>query len=395
MRLAICTNFVSPYRRPVFAALAEQTGADVRVFTSTRMERDREWAVIDSGDTSFSITRSACLTRRITSSTPGEAGFTQHLERHFPFGLPTDLIRFRPDAIISGELGPRTMLALVAGRTLNVPVVPWTYHSEAQSEPAGRSDRLREAILRNAPAVIGMGTQARRVLKARGATDDQIFDAPNAADRESIQTRLESPEHIPAVDRIRARFQGRRVALVVGRLVPMKGIEELLAVWTQIDPGVREQWALVFVGNGPLRSIIEQESALGVHAVGHVDPEHMPDWYAASDLHVFASLGDPWGLVVNESMQCGTPTLCSVRAGCSDDLIIRGRTGLHFDPAAPTPRVVRAIEEALCRDDLADIGRSAAEHIRSYGPEDMAAGMAMAIEHAIRRRSAGSRKARA
>lgn len=381
MRIAICTNFVSPYRRPVFESIADQTGATVGVFTSTAMEGDRLWDAASSSN--IEILQSKTITRSRTLWSDGGGGFKQRLERHYPVSLPIDLARFRPHVILSGELGPRTILAMLSAEILRVPFIPWTYHARAQADTLYRSAWLRRPIINRASAVIGMGTQAREVLLSMGCPEPKVFDAPNAGDSESISRRRSSPEHGVAVEKIRDRFSGKKIAVVVGRLVPMKGIDRLLAAWDSMPPDLRDRWALAVVGDGPLRHLVEGREAQGVHAIGHIAPEFLPDWFVAADLHIFASLGDPWGLVVNESMQCGTPTLCSTLAGCADDLITDHRNGTLFDPGLDTPELAAALERALSRDDLEDLGSQAERDIRSFTPATMARGMVAAVEHAV------------
>ena len=378
MKIAICTNFVSPYRAPVFSEIAKQSGADVRVFVSTRMEQDRLWnaPLCDR----FRVVRSRTITRTRVQKSARHGGFKQVLERHIPIGLPSDLCRYAPDVILSGELGVRTLMAMATARVLNVPVIPWTYHPVAQAESAHAALGIKRALARRAPAIIGMGTQARQVLRSLGCHDQRIFDAWNAADTNAIERRIASSVHARNVDKIRARYSNQRLAVVVGRLVPMKGIEQLLAAWNRLAPKIRKGWRLVFIGSGPLYEKIEDHSDLGIHAIGHIDPLEMADWYAAADLHIFASMGDPWGLVVNEAMQCATPTLCSTLAGCYNDLVRDGINNLAFDPALPTDRVAQSLARSLMHHDLTGMGRRAAADIRSITPASMARGMLRAVD---------------
>jgi glycosyltransferase involved in cell wall biosynthesis len=383
MKIAICTNFVSPYRRPVFRALARQTGADVRVFVSTTMESDRAWSIQGDADEPYTVRRVPGLSRVWTKRSAGTCRFEQRLQRHYPIGLPSALHGFRPDVVVSGELGPRTVAASAYGMMTGTPVVPWAYPPREQANRRGATAGIQRLVLQRSACVIGMGSQARSSLRDLGALDQDIFDAPNAADTPTIEARLASAGHGRAVARIRAEHAGRRLAIVVGRLVPMKGIEALVAAWNRLDPSTRRAWRLVFVGDGVLRTHIESGRCDdSIRITGHVDPGEVPDWYAAADLHVFASLGDPWGLVVNEAMQCGTPTLCSGFAGCCDDLIRHGSNGLRFTPSTQSDRMAGELLAALNRRDLDRLGTAARRDIAASTPERMASCMVSAIQRA-------------
>jgi glycosyltransferase involved in cell wall biosynthesis len=201
-----------------------------------------------------------------------------------------------------------------------------------------------------------MGRQSREVLTGWGVPGERIVEALNSADTGELLARLDEPQAAERVAAIRERVAGgRRLAIVVGRLVPLKGIEPLLAAWQRLPSEVRREWRLVFVGDGPLRSLVDRAAAAGVAAVGFVQREEIADWYRAADLTIFASLGDVWGLVVNESLACGTPVLCSLHAAACDDLIEHGENGLVFDPA-DREGTVSALAEALTRPDLERLG---------------------------------------
>ena len=121
---------------------------------------------------------------------------------------------------------------------------------------------MRRRLLASAAAVIGMGRQAREALAALGVPPARIFDAPNAHDHDAFLTaraRVE-PE---AVRRALAEGLGcrDRIALVAGRLVPVKGVAPLLAAWERLPEKIRDEWTLLFVGSGPLASMIEEASA--------------------------------------------------------------------------------------------------------------------------------------
>ncbi|MEM1331413.1 MAG: glycosyltransferase family 4 protein [Planctomycetota bacterium] len=381
MKVAVCTNFISPYRRPVFRALAQRTGADVRVFVSTTMESDRDWAVQGDRGEPYTVERVAGVRRAWTKRTDGPCGFRQRLDRHFPLGLPGALRRYGPDVVISGELGPRTIAAKAYGAMTGTPVIPWAYPPRAQASNTGPTASVQRFMLRRSPCIVGMGSQARATLRDLGARDDSIVDAPNSADTQTIAARLGSAEHRAEVRRIRVEQDGRHIAAVVGRLVPMKGIETLVDAWNGLDASIKQTWRLVFVGDGVLRSYIESNRVDdSIHITGHVDPSEVPDWFAAADLHVFASLGDPWGLVVNEAMQCGTPTLCSSLAGCCDDLIRHAANGLRFTPSPRRDHMAAELRAALTRPDLDQLGAAARDDIAGCTPERMAECMASAIE---------------
>src|SRR5690606_32707517 len=195
------------------------------------------------------------------------------------------------------------------------------------------------------------------------------------------------------VARLRAAYgAGRRVAVVPGRLVGFKGVRELLRLWQALPAATRAGWRLVFVGDGPLRDELRRVAAQddGIALADGVPMADVPAWFAMADLHVFASLADAWGLTVQEAMLCGTPTLCSIHAGCADDLVRHGVDGLLWDPA-DHDRALPALRAALERDDLARLGAAAVARAGEFTPERLAAAFVEAVRRASSRSAAGDR----
>jgi glycosyltransferase involved in cell wall biosynthesis len=97
---------------------------------------------------------------------------------------------------------------------------------------------------------------------------------------------------------------------------------------------------------------------------------------------VFPSLGDVWGIAVNEAMTCGLPVLCSSLAGCAEDLITPGRDGWLADPR-DTEAFSAALLEALTCGQRRRMGQCAREKAERFAPEAMAEGLRRAVRQAL------------
>jgi glycosyltransferase involved in cell wall biosynthesis len=381
VRVALVTNILAPYRVPVFQALARTPGWRLRVFASAASEFDRSWDV-RGGGLDVELVRGPALVRRV--ATRGRAAAEQRVTLHLPLGLPAALARFAPDVVVSGELGPRTALALSFCALRRVPLAIWSYHSRLSASQAGALRRaLWRALLARADAVIGMGAQARAVLRGLGVAEERIFDAPNAHDHEGLAKATAALDREALRAALRAAHGCReRIALVAGRLVPVKGIPQLLAAWDALPRELRGASTLLFVGDGPLAGRLRQEGAARARGeivqLPAVQPEALARHYAAADLLAFPSLGDTWGLVANEAMACGLPVLCSRLAGCADDLVREGENGWLCDPSDPAD-LARALRAALSTPDLSALARRARDTAERFRPELMAAGMRRAV----------------
>ncbi len=382
MRVAFLTNVVAPYRVPLLEELATTPGWELRVFVNSRNEFDRHWSGVAAG-VDVANTRTLSFRRRVRTTQP--VACEQLVELHIPVSLWLDLARFKPDVVISLELGPRTALAACYCKLRGIPLVIWSYQSRASMSMTGGLRRLvRGWLLRQARSLVGMGSQARAVLERFGVPADSVFDAPNAPAHAAIEARLRSADHCGGVARIRERFPGCRIALVVGRLVPMKTADRIVAAWTALAPETRSNWRLLFLGDGPLAPVAQGLEGEGIHHLGQVPSREVPDYLRAASLQIFASLVDVWGLVVTEGMLCGTPALCSIHAGCAEDVIRHGIDGWLFDPMDPKAWCSQ-LHDLLTREDLAAAGNRARVSAQRFSIVAMARGFRGAVGSAIER----------
>ncbi|NDD29072.1 MAG: glycosyltransferase family 4 protein [Proteobacteria bacterium] len=162
-----------------------------------------------------------------------------------------------------------------------------------------------------------------------------------------------------------------RVLLNVGRLAREKNLGLLLDACARARD---ERTHLVLVGDGPSREWLEaQVSEMGaaawVHLAGPVDHAEIPAWYRAADLFVFTSLTETQGLVVEEALQLGVPTL-AIGAGGVIDAVGRWDGGRLVEPcddvAALTERYATALKALLESGDLTDLRRAAERNISAH-----------------------------
>jgi glycosyltransferase involved in cell wall biosynthesis len=106
--------------------------------------------------------------------------------------------------------------------------------------------------------------------------------------------------------------------LYIGRLVPEKGIGFLQDAVDQLLASGELRFELTIVGDGRLYQQLESWAA-GTKGVVDVSPfvqaSEVPSVYARTDVLLFPTLGDPYGLVVDEALAAGMPVVSSDKAG--------------------------------------------------------------------------------
>jgi glycosyltransferase involved in cell wall biosynthesis len=122
------------------------------------------------------------------------------------------------------------------------------------------------------------------------------------------------------------------VLLFSGKLIPKKRPCDLLKAFTQLhDPNL----FLIFLGDGELRKFIEdnitKESIHNVIITGFLNQTELPGYYLIADIFILpSSIGETWGLVVNEAMNFGLPVIVSDMVGCAKDLVENGVNGYIY-----------------------------------------------------------------
>jgi glycosyltransferase involved in cell wall biosynthesis len=318
-KLALLVNIVAPYRVPVYEAIGERL--DFRIFYSGSESNRTTWQNTLAELSNCSAKRSWGFTvsRRIKRG--GSAFDNRYV--HFNPGFLFDLIRFRPDAVISIEMGFRSLVALFYGAIARKPVWVWwggTIHTEKK---VGRfKRRLRGFFAKRVKRWISYGETSTEYLVSIGVPRERVLQIQNCVDEQ----RLVEPVP-PALTGLQ-----KPVLLVVGHLVGLKGVDLLLEAAAQAQSeGLA--FSLVFVGGGRDKELyVRAAQDLNLKNVVFEQPRkpaEMSAIYRSADCLVFPTLDDVWGLVVSEAMWSGVPVLSSIYAGCALELLPES---CRFDP---------------------------------------------------------------
>ncbi len=133
---------------------------------------------------------------------------------------------------------------------------------------------------------------------------------------------------------------GKKILLFVGRLIPEKGVLEVIQAFRKLG---KEDVRLLIVG-GVFYSkgihsrfesrLLKEAEGLDILFAGYVDFKDMPYLYQMSDVSVLPSKWkEPAGLVVIESMACGIPVITTRRGGIPEyakDGVSYVRTDKHM-----------------------------------------------------------------
>ncbi len=172
----------------------------------------------------------------------------------------------------------------------------------------------------------------------------------------------------------------------VGRLSPEKNLDLLLQQFA-IARDILPELHLMLVGGGVLQENLEKQTrelGLGdaVHFTGAVPFENIPNYMAAADLFVTASVTEVHPLTVIEAMAAGLPIAAVVSPGIVDT-VVPGETGLLTTRLEGGLAAIM-VGLALNPEQRRRMGRNAAAASRRYAIENTVA-RTLALYEKLRR----------
>lgn len=284
---------------------------------------------------------------------PLEPLFRQHIpltvmHKRGPFGLTATrglfqlMRRERPD-IVHTHLFGADLWGRVAARLAGVPVIISTEHNVntehgvLKRRMKGWASRITTRFI--APAdVVKRSMVAREYIPAR-----KIEIIPNGIDMSRVVVR--PPRGFHDVPRL----------ITVGRLAPQKGQATLFKALAL----VKGSWSLEMVGVGPLeqelRDLADRLSiSPRIHWLGYRGD--IPQRLAESDLFLFPSRWEGFGLALLEAASAGIPSIASDLPVFHEFL---SQDDACFVPTGDVPALAHAIQDML-RDPFPHIERASA-----------------------------------
>jgi 1,2-diacylglycerol 3-alpha-glucosyltransferase len=369
-RLVILTEIISPYRIPLFNAMARNSKVDLHlIFLAETDPGLRDWQVPKTEIRfSYEVLRS-WRKRGWKFSVLLNAGVARALRAA------------NPEVVLCGGYNyVASWQALMWARRHQVPFFLW---SESNSQDMRRGhvpvEFLKRKFLSRCSGFVVPGRSAREYLREHKIADDSIFTAPNAVDNDFYAAAAQ-PARAHAAKRREELGLPSRYFLFAGRLVKEKGVFELLSAYAKLEAPIREQIGLVFAGDGVCRAALEREAASisrgMVRFVGFAQREALAALYALAEALILPTYSDTWGLVVNEGMACGLPVILSHAAGCAADLVDEGWNGLLVAPR-DADALTSAMRSFAQRPEMSTtMGTNSQARIAKYSPEAWVEGIA-------------------
>ncbi|MFI0737379.1 glycosyltransferase [Streptomyces sp. NPDC021100] len=293
----------------------------------------------------------------------------------------------RPD-VVHAHFWMSGLVALMGTHGLGVPVVQ-TYHAlgTVKRRHQGKADTSPPERLEVERTI---GASCARVLATCSDEVDELTLMGVARDRCSVVPCGVDTEHFSARGRV-ALSPARRARhrlLVVGRLVPRKGVDLALKALQRIPDA-----ELVVAGGPPVDGLLKDPEAVRLLGLarrlrvadrlvllGCVPHEEMPALIRSADVVLCTPVYEPFGIVPLEAMACGVPVVAT-DVGGHRDTVAHGETGLLV-PVGKHVELADAVTGLLADPErIAAYGREGrARAVARYGWETVAEGVERVYE---------------
>jgi len=366
IRVVYWNNIPAPYMVDRFNAVATRRNLGFEAWFSARTERDRSWDV-DERSWLFAHRYLPALDRGMSA-----------------LALPTPLLREKaPDVLVSLYAGADFLAGSALAQQRGARTAFWV---EVTFDAWVRRRRWKEAVksiaLPRADAILTAGRDGRAFAVRYGARDERIHHVPHVIDFDHFArgARLSEPER----EKLRGELGVRGVTFgYVGRLWTGKGLTHLLDAFGELEQGDVGEVSLLLVGDGMdedlLRRRVREKRLQNVVFCGFQPDDVLPQLYAACDVFVFPTLGDPFGMVVLEAFACGLPVIATTASGEIRDRVVDGGNGFLVPPADTGQLLDRMTLLARDAELRRRLGNAAVAKVAGQSPEVWAE----AFEHAV------------
>lgn len=353
-RVLFLTNFASPYRVHFFDELGKYM--DVTVLYSDRVEdikhRNADW--FEKGEGGFQAVQ---LTR---VATVGDENLCLDV-------LPW--LKKKYDAVvIGGYSSPTAVLAMLYLRLRGIPF--WMEVDGGLIRQEGKLKYfVKKSLVCLAKQWLSTGEHTTNYLVHYGAKAEKVRNYPFS----SLYERDILPEPVSREEKLALRqklgIAEEHMVLAIGQFIHRKGFDVLMYAAKDLSPDT----GIYIVGGEATQEYLKLREELGldhVHFLGFQKKECLAQYYKAADMFVLPTREDIWGLVINEALAYGLPTVTTQRCVAGLELIEDGINGyvVPVEDAGALAQSIKAVLEA----DLDAMGKAALEKVRPYTLENMA-----------------------
>lgn len=366
MKILFITNIPSPYRVDFFNELGKCCELTVAFERVRAKDRDSRW----QSDTFHGF--EPVFLKGIALGTDASIGFqvVSVIKRGF------DLV------ILGGYSSPVYFIAM---EYMKMRGIPFVLNADGGFVKQDRQliYTLKHYMISLPSAWLSTGELTDVYLKHYGAASDRIYRYPFTSVREKDCYLASKEEKIQKKHLL--HIKEKQVIITVGQFIHRKGLDLLIQCgrWLHTDIGI---YIIGGECGEEYHRLLKAEWGGRIHFEGFKSRDELREYYIAADIFAFPTREDIWGLVLNEAMAFGLPSVASKMAIASNELIEQGSNGFLVNPEHVEQMAERLNWLAYHDDERIKMGREAYEKAKDYTIEKMAQRHMEIFEELINRR---------
>ncbi|WP_109994807.1 glycosyltransferase family 4 protein [Salinisphaera sp. LB1] len=351
-------NIPSPYMVDRFNELADRGNFEFEAWFNDRIESGRSWDVREA-DWRFRY--------RYLPKT--------HVLGH-SFRWPLPLFGRRPDVLVTLYAEPVFLLGWALAKLRGAKTAFWCQVTiDRWVQRKAWKNAVKRIVFPRVDATLGSGEDSRSFAMRFGTPADRSLRLRHSIDVAHYMGGAAQAQ--PERKALRAELGLKGTTFVyVGRLWWGKGLNYLLDAFETVQRQSAEEVSLLLVGDGSeetaLRRVCAERGILNVVFAGFQQKPELPRYYAVADIFVFPTLGDPYGLVVDEAMACGLPVISTSAAGEIRDRIEDGINGYIVPPEDSAALASSMLKLSRDPDARTRMGQMSSDKIQGHTPQQWA-----------------------
>jgi glycosyltransferase involved in cell wall biosynthesis len=361
-RVVFWDNLPSPYGVEQYNLLFDRGYLDLSVWFSARTEPGRSWIVDESA-------------WRFPATYIDDPGGSLRALRRFAQACE----HARPDLLVSPYGDRSYAVGYLIAKTLEIRTVLVVQRTfDAWVRRAWWKEAGKMILFRSADAAQVPGPDGAAYARRYGFPSDRIFPVTLTTNVQQYARPLSPGARRELRERLGV---AGCVFLYVGRLWKPKGLISLIDAFTQVRAR-NSAISLLFVGDGVDEAEI-RAAAAGVPGITFSSFVQAPDlyaYYAAADVFVFPTMGDPHGQVVEEAHAAGLPVIASDAVGDIHRRVTDDVNGFVVPPGDSAALASRMLALASDPHRRRAMGAAGAARVRGWGHETYAAEMERLVD---------------
>lgn len=272
--------------------------------------------------------------------------------------------------------------------------IPFFMRMEANLNfsPKGKwlKDKLINFIVKNASGLLYIGKDNKDYYLSYGADENKLFNMPYTVNNDFFQNLSNIEKNNIEKEKEKLGLEKNLpIILYASKFIKRKNPVRLLEAFSKLSTdGEKPRAYLLYIGEGEEKEELQKKIKElyleeNVKLLGFKNQSELPLYFTMCDVFVLPSNKEPYGLIVNEVLNCSKPIITTTEVGSAKDLIDHAENGFIYYPE--DVEVLSKYLKMFLEDNTLskDMGKKSLEKINTWSYAQNVDG----IYSALRRRS--------